>query len=110
MYPKLVGGGEEGAINGDSSPGAKSEILIRWLFASPNILTPDSSPELAIETGSIKRKYALALTDSYVIAAAKLSGCRAIFRSPEEEMSRGNKLARINKEERVEVVFLRDYS
>jgi predicted nucleic acid-binding protein len=110
LYEKLAGAGSPVKTEGHSTTGEKSEGLIKWLFTSPNFLCPENSLELAIAAGSIKKKYGLVLTDSYVIAAAQLNKCRAVFRSPEEEMSRGNKMARMKKEEAVEVVFLRDYT
>ena len=64
LYENLAGGN----IRNEDTPAAKSERLIRWLFGSPNFLMPDNSPELALEAGGMKRKYALALTDSYVLA------------------------------------------
>lgn len=92
------------------APEVKAERLIRWLFTSPGILVPENNLELALQAGKIKRKFAFALTDSYVIATAKLNQCKAVFKSPEAEMKRGNKLHMLRKEEKVEIVFLEGYS
>lgn len=82
--------------------------LIKWLFSLPGIAVPENSLELALEAGKIKRKFAFALTDSYVLAAARLNQCKAVFKSPEREMNKRSKLERLKGE--VELVFLKDYS
>jgi predicted nucleic acid-binding protein len=92
------------------NPDMRAEQLIRWLFASPGIVMPENNLELALQAGKIKRKFAFALTDSYVIAAAKLNRCKALFKSPEEEMNLGNKLDKLKRDEEVEIVFLEEYS
>ena len=89
---------------------AKSERLVRWLFNSPNIVMPENTLELALRAGRFKKRFALALPDSYVLACAQLNGCKAIFKSAEAETERGNKLERLRKEEKVELIFLEDYS
>jgi len=94
----------------DLSPEAKSERLVRWLFNSPNITMPENALELALRAGRFKKRFALALPDSYVLGCAQLNGCKAIFKSAEAEMERGNKLERLKKEEKVELIFLEDYS
>ena len=91
-------------------PTIRSERLIKWLFSLPGIRMPENNLELAMQAGDIKKNYSLALTDSYVIATAKLNKCKAIFRSPEEEMNRGGKLSKLKKYDGVEIVFLEDYS
>ncbi|MGI0085500.1 MAG: type II toxin-antitoxin system VapC family toxin [Nitrososphaerales archaeon] len=92
------------------SPELKAETLINWIFKSPNILVPEDTIELAIAAGKIKQKFSLALTDSYVIACAKLQQCIAIFKSQEEEMSKGNKIEKIETGEDVRLIFLEDYA
>jgi uncharacterized protein len=94
----------------DESPGSRAGALVDWLFKSPNIFVPANSSELAIEAGKIKQKFKLALPDSYVISLAKLNKCEAVFKSAEEEMTRGNKLTSLKKDEKVNLVFLEDYT
>lgn len=86
----------------------EAEQLIKWLFSLPGIVMPENSLELALEAGRIKRRFAFALTDSYVLAAAKLNQCKAVFKGPVQEMNRRSKLERLKEE--VELVFLEDYS
>ena len=90
-------------------PEQKAENLIKWIFGSPNILIQENTLELALEAGRIKKKYAFALTDSFVLAAAKLNRCKAVFKSLEDEMARGDKLGKLEKEEKIQLVFLKDY-
>lgn len=92
------------------SPEVRAEKLIRWLFNSPNILMPENSLELTLRAGIIKKKYSIALPDSYVLACAQLNSCKAVFRAVEEEMERENKLERLKEQEKIELLFLQDYS
>lgn len=92
------------------SPDSRAEKLITWLFKSPNIFVPLNTIELAIEAGKIKQKFKFALPDSYVIASAKLNQCEAIFKTREEEMKRSNKLERLKIEDKINLVFLEDYT
>ncbi len=94
---------------GQTDFSATAGNLIRWLYKTPNVSVPESNLELALEAGTIKAKFGLALTDSYVLAAAKLNGCKAVFKSPEQEMKRGDRLKKLQKE-RFDLIFLEDYS
>ena len=69
-------------------PEQRARKLVEWLYQAPNISIPEPSLELAIITGEVKRKFGLALTDSYVLASAKMSGGKALFRKREKEMAR----------------------
>ena len=83
--------------------------LIKWLYKSPNISVPEGNLDLALEAGSVKREFGLALTDAYVLAVAKLNGCKAIFKSPEDEMKKVGKLKKLEKEQ-FDLIFLENYS
>ena len=83
--------------------------LIQWLYRSPSVSVPESNLELALEAGSVKRNFGLALTDSYVLAAAKLNGCKAVFKSPEQEMKKADRLKKLRKAQ-FDLIFLEDYS
>ena len=61
--------------------------------------------DLALESGRTKRDFGLALTDSYVIAAAKLHKGKALFKKRETEMSK--QISSLVKE--YPLVFLEDY-
>lgn len=65
------------------NPEQKAKNFIEWLYRSPNFSVAESSLELVILAGSIKMRFNLALTDSYVLASAKLYRAKAIFRSKE---------------------------
>jgi len=69
-------------------PEQRARKLVEWLYQAPNISIPEPSLELAIITGEVKMKFGLALTDSYVLASAKMSGGKALFRKREKEMAR----------------------
>ena len=75
----------------------------------PNVSVPESNLELALEAGTIKAKFGLALTDSYVLATAKLNGWKAVFKSPEQEMKKGERLKKLQKDQ-FDLIFLEDYS
>jgi len=94
----------------DASPESRASNLIGSLYRSPNISVPENSLEFALEAGRIKQKFNLALPDSYVIASAKLNRCDAVFKSLEDEMERGGRLARLKKETKVGLVFLEDFA
>ncbi|MCP8321920.1 MAG: hypothetical protein H3Z52_13445, partial [archaeon] len=83
----------------------KAEKLVKWMYRSPNFVIAEPTLELAILAGRIKRSFSLALTDSYVIAASKLYGGKAVFRKREREME--EKFAELTKN--YNVVFLEDY-
>ncbi len=82
--------------------------LIRWLYKTPNVSVPESNLELALEAGNIKRNFGLALTDSYVLAVAKLNGCKAVFKSPEQEMKTADRLKKLQRAQ-FDLIFLKDY-
>lgn len=75
------------AASGAPDPERRAGELVKWLVALPAVEVVEGA-ELAVEAGSLKLKLGLALTDCYVLAAAKLAGGRAVFRSREAEMSR----------------------
>jgi uncharacterized protein len=106
MYEKIASVNRR---NSDESPGSRAEDLVKWLYKSPNITVLDNTIELAIEAGKIKRELSLALPDSYVIACAKLQKCEAIFKRRENEMKRGDKLGKLKKDHKVNLVFLEDF-
>ena len=68
-------------------PEQRAGKLIEWLYKAPNISIPEPSLELDIMAGEIKGRFGLALTDSYVLASAKISGGKALFRKREREMA-----------------------
>jgi len=68
-------------------PEQRARKLVEWLYKAPNISIPEPSLELAIMAGDIKGRFGLALTDSYVLASAKMSGGKALFRKREREMA-----------------------
>ena len=107
IFEKIDGRGEN---TDNGSPELKAGKLVSWLFKSPNIFIPENTIELAIEAGKIKQKFKFALPDSYVIASAKLNLCEAVFKSREKEMSRSDKVAKLKKVEKVNLVFLEDYA
>lgn len=87
------------------NPEERAKKLIEWLYKSPNISIPEPSLELALAVGDIKRKFGLALTDSYVLATAKIAGGKSLFRNREREMvERLDELVR-----EYDVVFLESY-
>ena len=53
----------------------------------PNTEIVSGTLDLALESGRIKRDFGLTLTDSYVIAAAKMHKGKALFKKRETEMS-----------------------
>ncbi|MEM0023411.1 MAG: PIN domain-containing protein [Thermofilaceae archaeon] len=82
----------------------RAEELVKWLAALPTVVVVEGA-ELAVEAGLAKLKLGLALTDCYVLAAAKLARGKALFRSREAEMVKaGERLKEYN------VVFLEDYA
>ena len=86
-------------------PEKRAEALVKWLAALPAVKVVEGA-ELAVEAGVAKLKLGLALTDCYVLAAAKLAGARAVFRSREAEMRAVAE--RLEKE--YGAVFLEDYA
>ena len=84
---------------------ARTEKLIEWLYRSPNTEIVSGTLDLALESGRIKRDFGLALTASYVIAAAKLHKGKALFKKRETEMYK--QISSLVKE--YPLVFLEDY-
>jgi predicted nucleic acid-binding protein len=107
IYEKVA---EEHNRRNEESPESRAGDLIRWLYKSPNIIVPENTIELAIEAGNIKKEFRLALPDSYVMAAAKLNQCQALFKGRETEMKRGDKLARLKTDHKIGLVFLEDFA
>jgi predicted nucleic acid-binding protein len=67
-------------------PEQRAANLVEWLYKNPNVSLTEPSLELAVAAGDIKRRFGLALTDSYVLAVAKMAGGKALFRKREAEM------------------------
>jgi predicted nucleic acid-binding protein len=89
----------------------KASNLVTWLYRSPNVFVPESTVELALEAGRIKRKFNFALPDSYVLASAKLNRCDAVFKSQEAEMKKRRRLlAHLKSEIKGNLIFLEDYA
>lgn len=87
-------------------PEGRAEKLVEWLYTSPNFSIAEPSLELAVQAGNIKANFGLALTDAYVLAAAKLYKGKAVFRRKEREMT--NKLRYLTKN--YSIIFLEDYA
>lgn len=85
---------------------SRAAKLINWLYSLPSVRVEGVGLELALEAGRVKARYKLALTDCYVLALSKLSGCAAVFRAREREMQRA--LAELQRE--FKLVFLEDYA
>jgi len=77
-----------------------------YIYYHPGIRVLEMSLELLLEAGSIKHRYALAISDCFVLAASKLNRCRAVFRHKEHEIE--PILKYLVKE--FDVIFLEDYS
>jgi len=90
---------------GLKDPTARSEKLVEWLYRSPNIEITSGTLDLALESGRIKGDFGLALTDCYVMAAAKQRRGKALFRKREAEMS--GQIRELVKT--YSLVFLEDY-
>jgi len=91
-------------VIGLPEPLRKAGELVKQLAALPTVEVVEGA-ELAVEAGSAKLKLGLALTDCYVLAAAKLAGGKAVFRSREAEMARA-----AERLKEYSVVFLEDYA
>jgi predicted nucleic acid-binding protein len=70
------------------SPQIVASKLIGWLYRLPTTIISTEDTNLAMETGSAKLNYRLALTDCYVLAASKIYNCKPLFKRPETEMLR----------------------
>ena len=87
------------------SPEKISKDFCEYVYYHPGVRILEMSLELLLEAGSIKRRYALALSDCFVLAASKLNRCNAIFRHREDEIE--SVLKDLSKE--FKLVFLEDY-
>lgn len=74
-------------VLGHKGPEQRARKLVEWLYKAPNVSVPEPSLGLALLAGDIKRRFGFALTDSYVLAAAKMVGGKAVFRKREKEMA-----------------------
>ncbi|MDG6925603.1 MAG: PIN domain-containing protein [Nitrososphaerota archaeon] len=80
----------------------RARRLVEWIYASPNITLAEPSLDLALLAGEVKQRFGLALTDSYVLAGARINNGRALFRTKEREMAA--RFTELTRE--YEVVFL----
>ncbi len=69
-------------------PESRARKLLEWLYQLPTITIPEPTVYLALEAGAMKDRYGLALTDCYVLAAAKLYRAVAVFEKREKEMKK----------------------
>ena len=90
---------------GLDNPEDRAGKLVDWLYHSPNFTIAEPSDLLAKKTGQLKKDFGLALTDAYVIAASRIQGGKAVFRTKETEMRKN--MGRLSRE--YELVFLEDY-
>jgi len=67
-------------------PEGRAARLVGWLYRLPSARVVGADLRLALEAGAAKLRYGLALTDCYVLAAAKVYRCRPLFRKREREM------------------------
>ena len=86
-------------------PQQKALSLVKWLHHLPTTEITGLQLPVIVEAGRIKLKYNLALTDCYILAAAKHHNAKAVFKKREKEML--DKLALLEKE--YPVIFLEDY-
>ena len=85
-------------------PEARATKLIEWLYRLPEVRVVEGL-ELALRASKLKLDFGMTLTDCYVLAAAKLHQCPAVFRRPEKEM-----LPNLNSLRReVHIIFLEIY-
>ena len=80
----------------------RAKKLAQWLYSASNISLALPSLELAILAGETKDKFGISMMDSYVLAASRLSGGKALFRTEESEMKK--KLGELRKQ--FDIVFL----
>ena len=74
---------------GRLEPEEISAQLVEWIFEKlPSVTIPPSSKDIAIEAGRAKLKYSLSMTDCYVLATSQIYNCKALFKTPEDEMQR----------------------
>ncbi|MFQ6086250.1 MAG: PIN domain-containing protein [Candidatus Bathyarchaeia archaeon] len=93
-------------IQGTGDPEKKAYSFCEYIYYLPGVEIADTTLKLSVESGRIKKRYKLALTDSYVLAASKLYGCKAVFRHREAEMRAV--IEPLSKE--YQIVFLEDYA
>ena len=86
-------------------PQQKALSLVKWLHHLPTTEITGLQLPVIVVAGQIKLKYNLALTDCYVLAAAKHHNANAVFKKREKEML--DKLALLEKE--YPVIFLEDF-
>jgi len=86
-------------------PHIQASKLIEWLVRLPTTIIPSQTIELAVEAGKTKLDHRLALTDSYVLAASRIHGCKALFKKPEREMLENIDTLR----KKYQILFLEDY-
>jgi predicted nucleic acid-binding protein len=91
---------------GLEGPEKRAQNLVEWLYRSPHIQLAESTLELALTAGKIKKEYSLALTDAYVIAGSKLYKGKAVFRTREEEIQEN--ITKLSKN--YNLVFLEDFA
>jgi predicted nucleic acid-binding protein len=90
---------------GFENSSVRAEKIVEWLYGSPNFTVTESSLELAIESGRIKKQFGLALPDSYVISSAKLFHGKAVFKKREAEMAKSMRKLSTS----YEIVFLSEH-
>lgn len=83
-----------------------SRNFCEYIYYHPNIRIIEMSLELLLQAGSIKHRYALALSDCFVLAVSKLNRCKAVFRHKEDEM--GSVWGDLGRE--FDLLFLEDYA
>ena len=88
------------------NPDKVSKDFCEYIYYHPGIRILQMSLELLLEAGSIKHRYALALSDCFVLAASKLNRCKAVFRHKEDEIEQV--LKDLSKE--FDLIFLEDYA
>jgi len=87
------------------NPDKVSKDFCEYIYYHPSIRILEMSLELLLEAGSIKHRYALALSDCFALAASKLNRCKVVFRHKEDEIELV--LKDLGKE--FDLVFLEDY-
>lgn len=83
-----------------------SKDFCEYIYYHPSVRVLQMSLELLLEAGSIKHRYALSLTDCFVLATSKLNRCKAVFRHKEDELEPVFK----DLSNEFDLVFLQDYA
>ena len=91
---------------GLNEPMGRARKLVEWLYRLSSPAARGDDLKTALEAGNAKLRYGIALTDCYVLAAAKVHGGKAVFRKREKEML--NTIKEI--ESKYPVIFLEDYA